>query len=75
MYIAYSEQLIKRTADAIVSGGYRDAGYEYVIIDDCWAEMKRDHFGHLHPDRIRFPNGMKSLGDYVQEQLDTLNIL
>lgn len=60
-----SEQLIKRIADAMVSGGYRDAGYEYVIVDDCWSEMKRDSSGHLHPDPIRFPSGMKNLGDYV----------
>lgn len=49
----------------MVSGGYKDAGYEYVIVDDCWSEMKRDTNGHLHPDPTRFPNGMKSLGDYV----------
>lgn len=60
-----SEQLIKRIADAMVTGGYRDAGYEYVIVDDCWSEMKRDSSGHLHSDSTRFPSGMKSLGDYV----------
>lgn len=49
----------------MVSGGYRDAGYEYVIVDDCWSEMKRDSSGYLHPDRTRFPSGMKHLGDYV----------
>lgn len=49
----------------MVSGGYRDAGYEYVIVDDCWSEMKRDSSGHLHPDSTRFPSGMKDLGDYV----------
>src|SRR5690606_5163533 len=30
------EQLIKRTADALVSSGLRDAGYVYVNLDDCW---------------------------------------
>ena len=30
------EKLIRETADKIVSSGMKDAGYEYVVIDDCW---------------------------------------
>ena len=30
-----NEKLIMEMADVIVSEGYKDAGYEYVIIDDC----------------------------------------
>lgn len=49
-----------------MSGGYKDAGYEYVIIDDCWLEMERDPVTkELVPDRKRFPSGMKALADYV----------
>lgn len=61
----YSENLIKRTVDAIVRDGYKDAGYEYVIIDDCWSEMERSSEGLLVPDKLRFPSGMKALSDYV----------
>ena len=32
-----SEKLILETADAMVEKGYRDAGYEYLVIDDCWS--------------------------------------
>ena len=32
-----NEQLIMETADMIVEKGYKDAGYEYVVIDDCWS--------------------------------------
>lgn len=61
-----SEKLAKNIADAMVSGGFRDAGYEYVIIDDCWLEKDRDPITHeLIPDRMRFPNGIKDLADYV----------
>ncbi|KAJ6646534.1 Alpha-N-acetylgalactosaminidase [Pseudolycoriella hygida] len=60
-----SENLVKRTVDALVRDGFKDAGYEYVIIDDCWPEMKRSGEGLLIPDKIRFPNGMKALGDYI----------
>jgi len=59
-----SEQLIKETADAIVASGMRDAGYRYVVIDDCW-EVARDAAGTLVADSTRFPHGIKALADYV----------
>src|SRR2546427_7383745 len=59
-----SEQLIKETADAIVASGMRDAGYRYVVIDDCW-EVARDAAGALVADSTRFPHGIKTLADYV----------
>ena len=38
-------RLIRETADAMVSSGMRDAGYEYVNIDDCWEAASRDANG------------------------------
>ena len=61
------ETLIKRTADAIVSSGLRDAGYVYVNLDDCW-HGERDAAGNIQPDPQRFPSGMKALGDYLHER-------
>jgi len=49
----------------MASSGFRDAGYEYVIIDDCWLAMDRDADGRLQPDPTRFPNGIRALADYV----------
>jgi len=61
-----SEQLFKTAADRLVSEGYKDLGYEYVIIDDCWMEHERDNVtGRLVPDKIRFPSGIKALADYI----------
>ena len=62
-----SEQLIKEAADAIVSTGMKDAGYEYVVIDDCW-QIERDDQGNIIPDPKRFPSGMKALADYVHSK-------
>lgn len=62
-----SEQLIRETADAMVSSGMRDAGYQYVVIDDCW-QVSRDGQGNIVPDAQRFPSGMKALADYVHSQ-------
>lgn len=51
----------------MVSSGFKDAGYEYVIIDDCWLEKERDPVTkELVADRKRFPSGMKALADYVR---------
>jgi alpha-galactosidase len=60
-----SEKLIKEIADAMVSGGFRAAGYEYVIIDDCWLAPTRDQNQRLQPDPKRFPSGIRALADYV----------
>jgi alpha-galactosidase len=59
-----SEELVKGIADAMVSSGMRDAGYEYVVIDDCW-QVDRGQDGRIVPDPERFPSGMKALADYV----------
>ena len=62
-----SEKLIKSVADAMVSNGMRDAGYNYLVIDDCW-QVDRDADGNIVPDAKRFPSGMKALGDYVHSK-------
>jgi alpha-galactosidase len=59
-----SEKLIKETADAMVATGMKDAGYQYVVIDDCW-QVKRDEKGRIVPDPERFASGMKDLANYV----------
>ncbi|GIE90772.1 glycoside hydrolase family 27 protein [Actinoplanes regularis] len=60
-----SETLIRQMADAMVSSGMRDLGYQYVVVDDCWFNPNRDSSGNLQGDPTRFPSGMKALGDYL----------
>jgi alpha-galactosidase len=59
-----SEQMIRETADAMVASGMKDAGYQYVNIDDCW-HGERDARGFIQPSKEHFPSGMKALADYV----------
>jgi alpha-galactosidase len=59
-----SEKLIKEMAGALVSTGMKDAGYQYLVIDDCW-QVRRDVQGRIVPDPDRFSSGMKTLADYV----------
>jgi alpha-galactosidase len=60
-----NESLIRQTADAMVSNGMRDLGYQYVVVDDCWMNSTRDGAGNLRGDSTRFPSGMRALGDYL----------
>ncbi len=62
------EELIKKTADVMAESGLLDAGYDYLVIDDCWSEKKRDENGRLVPDKNKFPNGMKAVADYVHSK-------
>ena len=62
-----SETLIMGMADAMVSSGMKDAGYEYVVIDDC-CQVSRDENGEIVVDKERFPNGMKHVADYVHSK-------
>lgn len=62
-----SEKLIKEIADEMVASGMRDAGYKYVVIDDCW-QVDRDEKGNIVIDEERFPSGMKALGDYIHSK-------
>ena len=63
-----SDSLIREMADQMVSGGYLDAGYNYLVIDDCWSLRERDENGFLVPDPAKFPNGMKAVADYVHSK-------
>jgi alpha-galactosidase len=62
-----SEALIMQAADALVSSGMKDAGYEYIVIDDCW-QISRDENGEIVADKDRFPHGMKYVADYVHSK-------
>jgi alpha-galactosidase len=64
-----NEDAIRGTADAIASLGFKDLGYEYIVIDDCWSQKSgRDRNGDLVPDPNKFPNGIRALADYVHSR-------
>lgn len=64
-----SDSLIRESADAVVAQGLKDAGYEYVVIDDCWSEKTRDkNTRRIVPDPVKFPHGIKEVADYVHNK-------
>jgi alpha-galactosidase len=63
-----NENLIRAVADEFVKDGYKDAGYKYIIIDDCWSMKQRNNEGNLVPDPAKFPGGIKALADYIHSK-------
>lgn len=59
-----SESIIKKQVDAMVANGYSKVGYRYINIDDGYFGG-RDSEGHLLIHPTRFPNGMKTVVDYI----------
>lgn len=63
------QQDVIDTIDLFVSTGLRDAGYEYINIDDCWAEAERDpQTQRLVPDQEDFSLGIDHLAGYAHEK-------
>lgn len=63
-----TETAVRQAADAMVNSGMRDAGYQYVVVDDCWFDPARDGQGNLRAHPTKFPSGMKALGDYIHSR-------
>ena len=56
-----------QAANAIVDLGFKDAGYEYVVLDDCWSvkDYRDPVTSRLVPDTKKFPDGMSGTADQV----------
>jgi alpha-galactosidase len=62
-----NEDLVKEVADAFIEKGLKDAGYEFVVIDDGW-QIDRDKEGNIVVNKDKFPSGIKDLADYVHSK-------
>ncbi len=65
--ININEDIIKSQADAMVASGLAKYGYSYINIDDGFFGG-RDETGNILVHKRRFPNGMKSLSDYIHSK-------
>ena len=59
-----SAQVVMESADTFIKEGLKDAGYEYIVIDDLWEADERID-GRLTWDARKFPDGIKPVADYV----------
>lgn len=64
-----NESLILDAAKAMVDFGFKDAGYQYVNLDDCWSvkDSRDSNTQELVPDPDRFPNGVSGLADQIHD--------
>ncbi|MVX64572.1 alpha-galactosidase [Clostridium chromiireducens] len=62
-----NEVLTKAMADAIVTLGLADLGYEYVVLDDGCYKSERIN-GLLSNETMKFPSGFKALSDYIHNK-------
>ena len=64
-----TDQLIRESTDAFVELGLKDAGYQYVVIDDCWSKKVRNpETDRLEAEPEKFPHGMKAVADYIHDK-------
>jgi len=63
-----TEALMLESTDLMVSLGLRDAGYQYVNLDDGWLKTERDANGRLQYRDDIFPRGMKFMTDYIHDR-------
>ena len=61
------EEEVKSVAMALQTSGLAAAGYDHVLLDDCWASS-RDESGSLTWDADRFPSGIPVLIDWLHER-------
>jgi hypothetical protein len=62
-----NDALLRESADTMVSSGLRDAGYEYINLDDGWC-VGRNATGYMVADPKLFPAGIKPIVDYIHSK-------
>lgn len=62
-----NEEVVRGIADMFVDKGFKDAGYEYIVIDDGW-QVDRDDQGNIMVNKAKFPSGIKALADYIHSK-------
>ncbi|KIJ67790.1 glycoside hydrolase family 27 protein [Hydnomerulius pinastri MD-312] len=61
-----TDALVLAAANDLRTSGLMNAGYKYVNIDDCWAELERDNTtGRIVPDPTKFPDGISGIASEI----------
>jgi len=50
-----NSQIVQEQAKALASNGMKEAGYEYVVIDQGWCLGRRDAAGNIAVDPKQWP--------------------
>ncbi|KAL4761703.1 glycoside hydrolase family 27 protein [Aspergillus foveolatus] len=60
--------IIRETANFLVSLGLKDAGYNYLLLDEGWSSYERTADGYLQANATGFPDGIRALADEVHDK-------
>lgn len=63
-----NEELIHQQANALISTGLKQVGYNHINLDDCWQISRNNITKQIQEDKQAFPSGMKALGDYLHSK-------
>lgn len=61
-----NETVVLDAARRIVELGFKDLGYNYVVLDDCWS-AGRNSSGYLVPDKKKFPSGIADVANKIHD--------
>lgn len=63
-----NEDVFLQVSDLLIELGLKDAGYNYVNIDDCWSNLEQRRDGttsQILPDYNKFPDGIQGLAEKI----------
>ena len=63
-----NEAEVKQAAQSLNSSGMEALGWNYVVLDDCWADTRNATTGRITWDPSRFPTGIPALADWLHER-------
>ncbi|RAK73168.1 glycoside hydrolase family 27 protein [Aspergillus fijiensis CBS 313.89] len=63
-----NESVVVQSAQLLTTLGLKDAGYDYVLVDDGWADYSRTAEGYLQANATSFPSGIPALADKIHAQ-------
>lgn len=67
-HIDIDETIIRGQADAMVTSGLYEAGYQFINIDDGFFGGRDSVTGKLYAHPVKFPSGMLMLSNYIRSK-------
>ena len=67
-HIDIDEEIIRGQADAMVTSGLYEAGYQFINIDDGFFGGRDSITGKLYCNPVKFPSGMLLLSNYIRSK-------
>jgi alpha-galactosidase len=62
------ETEVQAMANTMLSNGMHSLGWNFIVLDDCWAYDRDPATGQLTWDPERFPSGMPALTQWLHDR-------